>query len=62
MPDKKVNRSYWLEFIGYSLAILAGIWWGLYGINSGTKEAPKSQEQRPKAFGTKSPSVIDSQY
>ncbi len=63
MPDKKLNRSYWLEILGYSLAIMLGIGWGLsginfginFGINSGTKEAPKSQERR-------SPSVLDSQY
>ena len=59
MPDKKLNRSYWLEVLGYSLAIMLGIGWGLsginFGINSGTKEAPKSQEQR-------SPAGFDSQY
>jgi hypothetical protein len=59
MPDKKVNRPYWLEILGYSLAIMLGIGWGLssinFGINSGTKEAPKSPEQR-------SPSGFDSQY
>jgi hypothetical protein len=59
MPAKKINRSYWLEILGYSLAVLVGIGWGLsglnFGIKSGTKEAPKSQEQR-------SPSTIDSQY
>jgi hypothetical protein len=63
MSTKKANHSNWLEIIGYSVAILVGIGWGLssinFGINSGTnfgtKEAPKSQEQR-------SPSAIDSQY
>lgn len=59
MPAKKVNRSRWFEILGYSVAILVGIGWGLssinFGINSGTKEAPKSQGQR-------SPSAIDSQY
>jgi hypothetical protein len=59
MSTKKVNHSNWLEIIGYSLAILVGIGWGLssinFGINPGNKEAPKSQEQR-------SPSAIDSQY
>jgi hypothetical protein len=53
MPAKKVNRSRWFEMIGYSLAVLVGIGWGLSSINSGIKEAPKSQ---------RSPSVIDSQY
>lgn len=60
MPAKKVNRSRWFEILGYSVAILVGIGWGLssinFGVNPGTKEAPKSQEQRS------SPSVINSQY
>jgi hypothetical protein len=51
MPNKKVNRSYWLEILGYSIATVVGVAWGLASVSN----SPKLQEQR-------SPSDINSQY
>jgi hypothetical protein len=54
MSSKKIDRSNWFEALGYGLAIVIGVGWGL-GLNAGFFNSTKTQE--PKA-----PSVINSDY
>jgi hypothetical protein len=54
MSSKNINRTNWFEMLGYGLAILIGVGWGL-GLNAGIFNSPKPQE-------TKAPSGINSDY